>query len=357
MTGKLKKYAFINAKMRARISKITPDEVFERLVRAPSLQEAFGFLEDTSFGFISTIYNKTGDLKMVELELFAREVRLYLELEKYLVEEVKSLVLALVVFYEVENLKRIVRLWFDRAIRGRYIGDVVGYLYRECIRCNIPIDSILNAETFSEVTAAVSQTPYADIFRAVSDKIERLRSIFPVEIGLDRYFYSQLLTEVDHFKGKDRKVAYRMIGVEIDIQNLNWIIRFKSTYDLTPDEAIGYIIPRGLRLDNDVMRDAYTAGNDAEMLSTLRGTGYSSLDTVLTSGSRDASSRLLMIESILAQTVMQEARRILVGDPFTVGTLLAYFLLKRTEIRNIITLLNGKNYNLSEDRIRSALLI
>ena len=354
MTGKLKKYAFINAKMRARISKITPDEVFERLIRVPSLQEAIGYLADTSFGFISTVYNKTGDLKMVELDLFAREVQLYLELEKYLVDEVNTLVLGLVIFYEVENLKRTVRLWFDRAIRGRYIGDVVGYLYRDRIRCNIPIDSILNAETFSEVTAAVSQTPYFDIFRAASDKIESLRSVFPIEVGLDRYFYSQLLTEVDRFKGRDREVAYRMIGVEIDMQNLNWIIRFKNTFGLNPDDAIGYLIPRGLRLHNDIMRDAYTAGNDTEMLSMLQGTGY--LDTVLTPGSSDASSRLLMMESLLAQIVMQEAKRILVGNPFTVGTLLAYFLLKKTEIRNIMTLLNGKNYNLSEERIRSALL-
>jgi V/A-type H+-transporting ATPase subunit C len=233
---------------------------------------------------------------------------------------------------------------------------VVGYLYRDRIRCDIPIDSILNAETFSEVTAAVSKTPYFDIFQAAEDKVEDLRSIFPVEVGLDRYFYSQLLTEVDRFRGKDREVASRMIGVEIDMQNLNWIIRFKSTFGLNPDEAIGYLMPRGLRLHNDVMTDAYAAGNDTEMLSMLQGTGYGTLDTVLTAGSGDASSRLLMMESFLAQIIMQEARRILIGNPFTVGTLLAYFLLKNTEMRNIMTLLNGKNYNLSEERIRSALL-
>ena len=56
----------------------------------------------------------------------------------------------------------------------------------------------------------------------------------------------------------------------------------------------------------------------------------------------------------LPDAVLEAARKS--DGPFTVGTLLAYFLLKNTEMRNIMTLLNGKNYNLSEERIRSALL-
>jgi len=48
-------------------------------------------------------------------------------------------------------------------------------------------------------------------------------------------------------------------------------------------------------------------------------------------------------------------RRILGGYPFTVGVIMAYFILKGEEIRRIVTLLNAKSYGWPEDRILSAL--
>ena len=40
MAGPLSKYSFINAKLRARISKILPEESFQQLAKAPFLDEA-----------------------------------------------------------------------------------------------------------------------------------------------------------------------------------------------------------------------------------------------------------------------------------------------------------------------------
>ena len=44
MAGPLSKYSFINAKLRARISKILPEDVFEELAKSPSLEAALALL-------------------------------------------------------------------------------------------------------------------------------------------------------------------------------------------------------------------------------------------------------------------------------------------------------------------------
>jgi V/A-type H+-transporting ATPase subunit C len=355
LAGKLKKYAFINAKLRARISRILPREFYDRMIRASSFQEAIGLFEDSQFHYVTTIYNQTGDIKMVERELFSREVRLYLELQDYLIGEVRSFAMALATFYEVENLKRTIRLWFDRSVRNRFIGDQVGYLFRDRIRHTLPIDAILNAGSFAQIVEIVRPTPYAVVLEKASMQVERLQSVFPAEVGLDHYFYRQLISEAKLLKGKDRELALRLIGVEIDIQNVNWIVRFKRNYDLPLEEAMDYVIPLGWNVEPDALRRAYSTGNQSEMLSDLLKKGFSSIQSVFSTETREIHSRLQLMESVLEQIMDQEVRRIMIGDPFTVGILLAYFALKRREIKNIVTILNGKNFDLSEDRIRSVL--
>ena len=70
MAGPLSKYSFINAKLRARISKILPDEKFNRLEQAQSLDEALALLRETPFAGLEEVYSATGDLKRAELERY-----------------------------------------------------------------------------------------------------------------------------------------------------------------------------------------------------------------------------------------------------------------------------------------------
>jgi V/A-type H+-transporting ATPase subunit C len=64
-----------------------------------------------------------------------------------------------------------------------------------------------------------------------------------------------------------------------------------------------------------------------------------------------STARLTMIERILEQVLALEVKKILTGYPFTIGIILAYFILKTNEIRKIMTVLNAKFYNWPEERI------
>ncbi len=355
MAGILKKYAFINAKLRARIGKILTDEFFEGMIRSPSLREALHLLSETSFAFAEQVYNDTGDIKMIELALFERELNLYLEVGKDVSGEVQSFVMALALHYEIVNLKKALRLWFDRVIRGRTIETAAGYLSRGQVRYSIAVDEVIGADSARSVAEVLKNTPYGAVIQKSADQVESLQSVFPFEIGLDHYFYEQLLAETGRLVQRDRKIARRMIGVEIDIQNINWISRFKGLYDLPPEAALSHLIPQGYGVDMDMLREAYSARNVNEMAGILLSRQYSSLLTVLASWDGDTVSRLLLIESVLEQIIMQDVRHILAGYPFTVGILLAYFALKKNEIRKLLTMINAKEYELPLDRIRSLL--
>lgn len=355
MPGRLETYAFINAKLRTRLSKILSEDHVRQLARAPSLPEAIQLLRAGPFETIEEIYRKTGDLKMGELELFHREVELHLEVESLVESRVKGFVHALTARYEVEALKNALRLWFDRRIRGRSIESAVGYLYRPVIHHELKVDAIINLETLEEIGRALEGTPYAAVIRENAGAALERNSIFPIEIALDQDYYRRLLEAARDLSRRDREIAGRLIGVEIDLQNIDWIVRFKTTYGLSLEEALRYVIPQGYNVGEQVIRDAYSASNVNEILSDLMKKRYPALRPLLAAQGGEAHSRLVLIERILDHILEAEVRRALVGDPFTIGIILAYFILKRNELRRIMTILNAKFYQIPTDRIEGLL--
>ena len=356
MAGPLKTYAFINAKLRTRISKILPEEFIRQLIHSRSLAESVQMLAETDFHPVQRIYEQTGDIKMAELELLSRELEIYLELEKLLEEDVRGFVQALAERFEIEVLKNAIRLWFDAKIRGRSIENAGGYLLRKPIHHSIDLDGIINADTLERVGDLLERTPYAGIVREQAARVIEGASLFPLELALDRYLYARMVEAAEPLKPRDREIARRLIGVEIDLQNVGWLLRFKHFYSLDTDQALGYTLPGGLNLSVDLMRESYVSERPDREMSALVGKRYPELSALLSTQDQvKSTARLTMIERILEQILALEVRKILTSYPFTIGIILAYFILKANEIRKIMTVLNAKFYNWPEERIMAVI--
>ena len=353
MAGPLSKYSFVNAKLRARISKILPDEQFDHLVKAPSLDAALALLRGTPFAGLEEIYSATGDLKQAELELLKDEIELYRNIKHYLHQDSTELIDALLSLFEIDNLKNAIRVYFDGKIHKRSIDRDTHYILYDRIIHEIPIDLILNAKGFDEITGLCEGTPYSLIIRKYSHTVESEGSLFRMEIAFDHFYYKNLLSSINKLDRKDRDIALRLTGVEIDLQNINWIIRLKNFYDLPLEAVLATIVPGGLNLTRSIVDELYRAQNVASVLQGFVKSKYPGLSTLLSAQTPDSTSRLLLIRRILEEIMKHEVRRILGGYPFTIGTILAYFVLKRNELRKIRIILNAKYYGIKHERIES----
>ena len=353
MASPLSKYSFINAKLRARISKILPDDVFEELAKSPSLEAALALLKDTPFARLEEIYSTTGDLKQAELELLKSEIELYRNIKQYLHQNSMDLVDALLNQFEIDNLKNAIRIYFDRKIRKRSGDAGIHYILYERIIHDIPVDVIVNAETFEEIAGACEGTPYNQIIKKYYHTVESEGSLFRMEIAFDHFYYKNLLASIDNLDRKDRTLAMRLVGVEIDLQNINWIIRFRNFYDLPLEAVLAAIVPGGFNLDMAVMEELYAAQNVTSVLQGFVKSKYPGLSALLSSHTSDSTSRLLLIRRILDEIMKHEVQRILAGYPFTIGIILSYFVLKRNELKKIRTILNAKYYYIEQERIES----
>jgi len=355
MASPIAKYGFINAKLRTRLSKILNDDFIYQVVRAASLPEAVLLFANTNYAFIESIYSKTGDVKLIERELFNSLVKLYTEIEQYVDKDVLGIVHALATKFETENLKNVLRLWFDKNIRKRDISTALSYLYREPIHYNLNIDTILNTDSIEMVIDALQSTPYSQIIRENSQYLIQNKNLFRIEIGLDHYYYKELLEEAHKLDAKDKQIATRLIGVSIDMHNINWVVRFKTAYNLPIDEALNYCIPSGYNLNREAIAQAYKSESVTEILSEIVNKKYPGFQTLLSNQAQDTNARLMLVERILSLILSKEVSRALCGYPFSVGIILAYFILKENEIKKIMTILNAKYYGIAEDRIMSGL--
>ena len=165
MPSALSTYAFINAKLRARISKLLDRKFFEEMARARSVSESIGLLVGTRYAAVVETYRATGDLKLCELEVTRVEHETLTRLDRYVPDSVRPFAQALLRDHELTLLKNAIRLWFERVIRGRVIDDKVAYLLREELS-GVPADAIINATDADDLANTLKNTEYGSIVAA-----------------------------------------------------------------------------------------------------------------------------------------------------------------------------------------------
>lgn len=349
------KYAFINAKLRARIGKLLSEDYFSRLLRCPSLAEMFNFLRNGPFSDLPEIYDRTGDLKTVELELLKKESVILSDIEPHLPADALPLARAFTTGYEIENLKNALHFFFDYRYRKRPVEHSVHYLLHQPLLHEIPVDAIINSSSFDEIAEQLSPTPYCAVILNEIAEVERLQSVFPMSIALDRYYYRHLLDEACKLSPHDKSIAVRLIGAEIDLHNINWIIRFRTFYNLSFDEAAGLIIPGGFAVKGDTLQDVYRSQYMNAPLVAMLKKNYPAIAPLMTQQPQELQQRLSFLESILEHIMLEEVHRIMRGYPFTIGIIIAYYMLKKLEIKRIRCSLNAAYYHISSERTASLL--
>jgi len=353
MAGPLSKYSLVNAKLRARISKILPDRVFQQLARAPSLEAALALLRETSFARLEEIYSGTGDLRQAERELLKDEIDLYRGIKGHLHRDSIELVDALLCQFEIDNLKNAIRVYFDRTVRGRPADAGAHYILYDPILHDIPMDIIVNAQSFDEIAGVCEGTPYSLIVRKYSHTVESEGSLFRMEIALDHFYYANLLSAIENLDRRDHAIALRLVGVRIDLQNVDWIIRLRGFYDVPIETVLATVVPGGFNLSKATISELYSAQNVTSILQGFVKARYPGLSALLSSQVSDSVSRLLLIRRIMEEIMRQEVQRILTGYPFTVGIILAYFMLKKDELDKIRIILNAHQQGIQPERIES----
>jgi len=353
MPSALSEYGYISAKLKARISIFLSEETLERAAQAKSLQEAFLPFRGTYLEVAESRYSATGDLKAVEADLTSLEFDAYSFSVNQVPEPASSFIRAKSREAEVDLLKGALRLWFDAHARGRVIDDRTGYLYKGRAMGSIDLGNLVNATSPADAAAVLAGSPYAPIVSELLPQAIAAGSVFEMESSLDREYFESLFQALERLPLRDRNVAERFVGIDVDIHNITNLIRLRSFNGIASDRTGRYLIDFGTAIPTSALSRAY----ESEDLSGLAAAVLGMRGNAMEAGwdRRDGKARLSSLERMLRRMRIVEAKRCLAGYPFSIGIVLAYLALLSEQLRDVRAILNAKYFGLADERLRSIL--
>ncbi|HPY12112.1 MAG TPA: V-type ATPase subunit [Sphaerochaeta sp.] len=355
-------YGFIHAKLRARIGKMRQDRLVENLLKAPTLVDAVALLRDSPYRRVAEVYDRTGDLQQMELVLLYTEIEMHRLVTKYLEGRPTKLVDHLLAKIELDNLKNTIRLWYSSIVRRRAIRFRSEYLFKEQILTPIDWVALVNTTSWEEVQTLLSHTPYGEVISSFTMEMIEEEGLFSLESRLDRAWYVRLMETLDTLSARDREVARSIFLVEIDLRNLATLVRYGRYYQMDGSDIAALLLPWGtVASSKEGARYLAQSPTERDALALINHF-YRGLEAIEVDKRRPGSHsddpgvlENLKIEEYLAQRRTELYQKILGGDPFTIGLVLAYFFLFKEETATIKATINGKYYGYSEEYIRGVI--
>lgn len=339
----LKQYVYLNALLRARLSQRLGAGEMNALINAADMSAVASLLEHTDYRELSPLIESGTPLKLIEKALLKIEIGRYRSALRHARGAVANLIFSLMELYDVGKVQGLLRLWKEGEMEEHDI------IIEEKICWNIPEDKILNAASIEEIILLLDATPFKKALTSGYARYRQSGRLFPLETALEADYFQRLWETMGKLSARDRSAASRILGLEIDIRNVESLARLKRYTGLPASDARDVLLPGGLNLNQQRLLDAYSSRAPRTLIAMLR-MAPPPLPMAM-GGGRGTIDQLRLIHAFLENVLERDARRALGGYPFTIGTVIAYFTLMRVESHTVRRIIAGKYLGLPAERI------
>lgn len=211
---------------------------------------------------------------------------------------------------------------------------------------DIPLEKLSKMHSYQELLRAFDKTIYKKVFENYPPDEDGRYPISSIDDALDIVILDELYDSIDHIKNKkDKAQLTGLFNRLVDYNNYSRILRMKRYYHLPNDIVRQHLLPYGKLsgrfLDNILSKESYE-----EVRSALDATPMGK------------KARLYEIDSELASHARFEVcRREMYFSSNPEIVLLAYYIVSETELKNIITIIEGVRYSLEPEKIKEMLIL
>ncbi len=348
-------YAAISTRARAMYADLLTPQDMARLSDSPDFSALISALKSTPYGrHLSGLKDNELTPRRVILQIRHRLADSYSSVVQQSPEEVRPLVRQLFRYFEVGNLKAVLRSiqtvssWKSEVAPWDRVREV---LFPFGSFSTFPAQAMVESGSVVAAVELLKGSPYEATMSFAMKRFSAEQNLFPLEVALDLDYWRRLWQEVKKLKGKDREMGNKLIGSLLDLNNLMWVIRYKIYHNLSEEELINYTLPFGYRVRDEDVR-AIAAGADIASVVSRVYPNIPDVDTLL----ERPQSGLPKLEILLKQQVMRQCISTFIGDPFHIGLPLAYLLLSDFEIQDLVVLIEAKASKLLDEDFRPLLL-
>lgn len=334
-------YSAVIAKAKAKYGKRLTDKDYAALVKCTCVSDIVRYLK-THTAYRACLDKVGGDIHRGQLEYLLREelLRNYLSLCRYnrSTSPVTGYIFRLI---EVRELIHYLTLLA--------IGRPIDYLFTLPAyfddHTELPLAKLSSADSYEEMLGLLSEHGYRQVLERYIPEDDAKIDIASISDAMEIYSLRELYNDIAAVKNKrERATLAELFDTLCDYNNYSRIIRLKRFYHLPSATVKEHLLPYGAlsgkRLDTILSGDSFE-----EVLSALADTKVG----------RVAQSRY-EDDEMAVQGRYDRCRHELYFSTDPEIVLLAYYIVSDTELKNIITIIEGVRYSLEPDSIRGMLI-
>ena len=340
------KYGALSGKTRAMYGKLLKNEDYTSLMQKKSVGEVVSYLKDNTH--YRSVLSEAGEesVHRGRLENLLKHdlINDYSKLLKFANGHTKEFINLLYMKIEIENLKLLFRL-FEAGHTDRIDGEDLRFFLSGRNRGNI--QKLALSRSFNEFLSGLEGSVYYDVLKPFAQDSNAKR-LFDIEMALDQLYLRNVQNKYKKLlKGPNLAIMGEFAGLESDMFNIFWIYRSKAFYRIDHEVIGSYILPPIYRLNKKTIEGLIKANSVEEYIRIMKGTFYG----FLFEGRHE-----LLFEHNYSEFMYRVHKMRFRRHPFSISCVTSYLRMKEFELSNIITIIEGIRYGLSEENIRKYLV-
>ena len=332
------KYPAINSKLKAMYSKKLNTQDFLELSRQPDFEKSIAFLKSRKSEF--KVLSETADRIEIETQLDKILINDILKIGKMLDSTSKKYLKVFLSKYEIRCIKSVLRKLYSQSILNEDLNNVE--IWTESIFKEIK--GINNVHDFQEFLYLIKKTPYYKIFLPYQDSDVKKINIFEIENKLDILYFNSLMNVS---KNKKNYILTDYIGMQMDLENIVWILRTKKYYNFSKEKIYDTIVKKFYKLSKDEIERIIDSDEYNEVKKILSKTPYGNLV------GNDESE----FEQNIERYLYKKSKKIFRNNMFNLNFIYVYIDMIDYENNDITNIIEGIRYNLSRQEIMQRLVI
>lgn len=344
---KLGFYPYTYVRTNVMRSKLLKKEEYHKLMKM-KLNEIIKYLEESEYKKEIDELTAYSESDFIELALNNNLVKSFLKLKRISPDELNVLIKAYLMRNDIWNIKTILRAKYagqEEQVKRMLVP--VGALDKEFLM------NMLKKETIEDVLRNIPFFHFKKI-KPAFEKFKEKNLLVDIENALDKYYYEYLMVFTEMLP-KEGKLFKEFLEAEIEVINILMIIRLKREGVNNEDIKNYLILTEDKVKDNKFLRllNIENIESFPEKISNRE------LAKILAEGIKKYkdTKTLTYVESALYKYLLRKSILLLHQHPLSIDVILGYMFAKEIEVKNLKTLVKGKQLGLSEEFIESELVV
>ncbi len=344
--GSVTRFAALNTKVRALESQFLSDSDYLLLIQLNTYDEVVEALKtQTAYREVFEAHSgETMSISTIEALLRRHTFVQYEKLVHYLNNEDRKTFKVLLMRFEIESLK-----WIIRSIyRGETLEGVEQKLLISKIFSKLNYEALSTCDSLPSLIEQLKGTGYDKALAPYINENPK-RILFYMEMNLDRMYFRALFKQFGKLKGNDRKYNEELLGINIDFLNLQWIFRGLRYYSVSSEELFNYSLMGGKYVNLTLLKALCYSQTDEAFMEIVKGTRYSFLF--------DGGKTLeVQLEREMEIYMYKHFLKLLKQSQMSILTPISYMHKLEYELRDIFSILEAKRYNMDAERVKGFLI-